>query len=271
MTTIDECVRDAELPKRACIAGATGYIGSAITGAFLDAGIDVVAPSHSMQTDALPEPDDAALYVEPCRYTESEGEVEELVRSYPNMDTLVYCGGSFIGHKPLGEFTLAEYDEKMRANLRGFHNLFSAMSDGMRERQYGNVVGIGSKVVDEEKPGLGLVSLAKAGVQRYVQEIATDYSVHGITANAIAPSIVDTPKERDIFPEGETEYWLPVEAVANEVLDLCMEPRYKNGNVIEMYKPNPAFLTSHVKSLEERGVDTGAMQRLVTYRDEPLE
>jgi 3-oxoacyl-[acyl-carrier protein] reductase len=64
----------------------------------------------------------------------------------------------------------------------------------MREQAYGRIVSMGSSA---GKTGgarsVAAYAASKAGLMAMTKSIANEYASHGITANALAPSLIDTP------------------------------------------------------------------------------
>ncbi len=63
----------------------------------------------------------------------------------------------------------------------------------MRQRGWGRIVNIASDTVSLLVPNLIHYITSKAGVIGFTRSIATEFGVHGVTANAIAPGLTRTP------------------------------------------------------------------------------
>ena len=64
----------------------------------------------------------------------------------------------------------------------------------MRERGYGRIVAIGSSAgITGGTRACAAYAASKAGVMSLAKSIANEYAAEGITANALAPTLIDTP------------------------------------------------------------------------------
>jgi NAD(P)-dependent dehydrogenase (short-subunit alcohol dehydrogenase family) len=77
--------------------------------------------------------------------------------------------------------------------------------------------------LDRGKPHLAAYGAAKAAVLNLTHTLAKEGAEHGITANAILPSIIDTPENREASPGADTSTWLPPQRIADVLLFLASE------------------------------------------------
>ena len=64
---------------------------------------------------------------------------------------------------------------------------------------------------------------AKAAVIAFVQAVAVEYRAAGVRCNAVLPSVIDTPANRDREPDADTSKWVPPEQVAAVIRFLCSD------------------------------------------------
>jgi NAD(P)-dependent dehydrogenase (short-subunit alcohol dehydrogenase family) len=145
---------------------------------------------------------------------------------------------------PFEETTRELWDKTIAINLTGAFLCARRALPGMREQGYGRVIGIGSSAGKAGgKRSVAAYAASKAGVMTLMKSIANEYAKHGITANALAPALIDTPMIADtrdlvnLIPVGR---FGTVDEVASLVAFLASEHAgYITGEVTDI---NGGFL-----------------------------
>lgn len=125
-----------------------------------------------------------------------EAMVTAAVREFGGIDILVNCAGAR-GDVGLLDMTVEQWRTVLSVNLDGAFNCVRAVAPHMIEQRYGRIVsmaGISGQLGD---PNRAHVVTAKAGLIGFTKAVAAEMGRYGITANAISPGIIDTPR-----PEG---------------------------------------------------------------------
>jgi NAD(P)-dependent dehydrogenase (short-subunit alcohol dehydrogenase family) len=145
---------------------------------------------------------------------------------------------------PFEETTRELWDRTMAINLTGAFLCARRALPAMREAGYGRIVGIGSSA---GKAGgarsVAAYAASKAGLMTLMKSIANEYAKYGITANALAPALIDTPmiaNSRDLVNRIPVGRFGTVDEVASLVAFLASgHAGYITGEVTDI---NGGFL-----------------------------
>ena len=102
----------------------------------------------------------------------------------------------------------------------------------------GRIVNVAARPGLEWRAGAGMVAYtaSKAAVAALTVALAEEVANDGILVNAVAPSIMDTPANRNAMPKANYDLWPKVEEVAATILFLASpENRVTRGGVVPVY------------------------------------
>jgi 3-oxoacyl-[acyl-carrier protein] reductase len=118
------------------------------------------------------------------------------------IDILVNNAG-MAAPRGLDEMTEDDFDRTLAVNLKSVFLCTQAVLPGMRARRWGRIVSISSIGA---RLGAGTVSVAygaaKAGVEGLMRAYALRLASEGVTANAVAPGLVDTEMGKPLLEAG---------------------------------------------------------------------
>jgi 3-oxoacyl-[acyl-carrier protein] reductase len=159
------------------------------------------------------------------------------------VELLVLNAGVYVV-EPFEETSPESWRRTLEVNLTGAFLCARRALPAMRQARFGRIVAIGSSAGKTGgKKHAAAYGASKAGIMVMAKSIASEYAEHGITANALAPALIDTEMIAGIR---DLAGMIPVgrlgkpEEVAGIVAYLCStQAAYITGEVIDV---NGGFL-----------------------------
>jgi 3-oxoacyl-[acyl-carrier protein] reductase len=190
----------------ALITGAASGIGAATARIFAAAGASValawyppdghdVAPVQQAITEAGGKCLVAAVDV--CSTADVNAITEQAIAEFGGIDIVVANAG--IARKvSLDQLDDEAWSKVLEVDLNGAWRCFRAALPYMRAAGYGRLLATSSVAGTVSAwPEHPHYAAAKAGLVGMVQTLAVEYGRDGITANAVAPGVIDTPQAND--------------------------------------------------------------------------
>jgi NAD(P)-dependent dehydrogenase (short-subunit alcohol dehydrogenase family) len=210
--------------RAAIVTGGTGALGQAIVRRLLADGAAVAVPyivdkERDQLLAAVAERDRPRVTLERGDVTDDRvmsALAGAVAKRHGRVDILVSAVGAFAGGA-LVDTDRATWDRMLSLNLTSIFVAARAVVPHMVAARYGRVVVIASRAVLPPSGGFIAYTAAKAGALAFTQALAAEVKAAGVTANAVAPSTMDTPANRAAMPGVDPATWVPVEAVADAV------------------------------------------------------
>lgn len=236
--------RDETKPLRgrtALITGSGQNIGRAIALALARAGANIVVngrrnaeglESVAAEARALGAEAMTAL-VDVGDADAVQGMVERAVDRFGSVDIAV-SNVALRHHQPFLDITVEDWNRILNTNLSAAFYLARSCLPHMTKCRWGRIIHISGRDGFFPKANRAHNVTCKAGVYALAKAIAVEFGPLGITANAIAPGIIETTRDPVHYPDFEKEYEarrqaMPVrrlgkgEDVAEACLYLCSE------------------------------------------------
>lgn len=156
-------------------------------------------------------------------------------------DGLVHSAAAFAEFARLEHGTAEADDRVFEVGIRAALALVRAVLPGMRARGFGRIVLIGSAAADRGGFGQAAYAASKAAYVGLVRTIASEAGREGVTANVVAPGLVETPRLlRSTTPEARDA------VVGATAAGRIGQPEEIAGLVAYLMGPTAGFLTGAV-------------------------
>jgi NAD(P)-dependent dehydrogenase (short-subunit alcohol dehydrogenase family) len=173
----------------ALVTGAGGGIGGALVATLRAQGARVVAADlEAPAVDC-----ELALAMDVADEAAVDAGFAAVEQALGPVQILVLNAGIFV-LEDLEATTLASWRRTLDVNLTGAFLCARRALPGMREAGWGRVVAIGSSAGKTGgSKSMAAYAASKAGVMALAKSISGEYAGAGITSNALAPALIDTP------------------------------------------------------------------------------
>jgi len=188
------------MSRLALVTGGTRGIGEAISVALKDAGHEVVA--NYAGNDEAAEKFESRTGIPVYKFDVSDFDacndaVSKIESEQGPVEVLVNNAG-ITRDATMHKMSFEQWNEVIQTNLSSCFNMCHAVIDGMRERQFGRIINIGSINGQAGQYGQVNYAAAKSGIHGFTKALAQEGARKGITVNAIAPGYVATDMVRAV-------------------------------------------------------------------------
>jgi 3-oxoacyl-[acyl-carrier protein] reductase len=192
--------------QKAMVTGGSSGIGLAIARRLRAEGASVAVFDFDAKAFAVLSAEFGAahrfLSVDVTDEAQMNAAVTALVAEWGGVDVLVNSAGiTGISARKTHEITFADFERVVRVNLFGSFLAAKAVLPGMVARRYGRILHIASIAGKDGNPGMVSYSSSKAAVIGMTKSQGKEYAESGVTINALAPAVIQTPLVDAMPPE----------------------------------------------------------------------
>lgn len=213
--------------KIVLITGGTGALGHVVAERFLQEGC-VVATSYIFEDELkrLSETFKKNVIVMRADVTDDEDVsalFHQVLKKFGRVDILINIVGGFIPRCDVKEVKTKDWDHMMNINLRSVFLCSREFLQALGKASYGRIISISAMPVFKPVAGRAPYAVSKAGVMMLTQILGEELKGTGVTANAIAPSILKTQANIASMPDEDASKWVGPEEIAELMLLLCSD------------------------------------------------
>lgn len=233
------------MSKVALVTGGTRGIGEAICVGMDNAGYTVVANygGNDSAAKAFTERTGiTAIKFDVSSFEDTQVAIKSIEEEHGHIDVLINNAG-ITRDGTMHRMSFEQWDKVIQTNLASCFNTCRAVIDGMRARQFGRIVNIGSVNGQAGQYGQVNYAAAKSGIHGFTKALALEGAAKGITVNAIAPGYIDTDMVRAV-PEEVLK-----KIIATIPVGRLGKPEDIADGVLFLVSDNAGFVTGSTLSL----------------------
>jgi acetoacetyl-CoA reductase len=194
--------REMTMGRVAVVTGGTRGIGEAISVALKKAGYTVAANYGGNDAVASEFSERTGIPVykfDVSSFEASKAGCEKITKDLGPIEVVVNNAG-ITRDTTIHRMTYEQWNEVIQTNLGSCFNMARCVIEGMRDRNFGRIVNIGSLNGQAGQYGQVNYAAAKSGIHGFTKAMALEGAGKGITVNAIAPGYIDTHMVRAVPP-----------------------------------------------------------------------
>src|SRR5436305_11832127 len=211
------------------ITGAAGALGHAVALHFLAEGAHLGLIDHDegrLRSVYAGRADMAPHVLVEADVTSEHAMAEAAVRierALGRVDVLVHVAGGFEMGDPVHAMSRATWDRMMDLNAWSFVALTKAFVPQMLGDGAGKVIAVSAQAAERGGAQKAAYGASKSALQRLVEALSQEVRAKGINVNSIAPTIMDTPANRQSMPDADRSAWVSTAVAAQTIAFLASD------------------------------------------------
>jgi len=223
--------------RHVIVTGGAGALGTAVVARLIEAGAFCHVPTlHEAEAARFGFRDHRQVTVAVTGSLTDEAAIEKFYGGITPLWGSIHTVGGFAA-SPLRDADVATIRQQLDINLLSCLLCCRAAVRSMTSGG-GRIVNVAARPALEWRSGAGMTAYTagKAGVAALTAALAEEVVKDGILVNAVAPSIMDTPANRQAMPKADHAVWPKVEEVAATIAFLASpDNKVTRGGIVPVY------------------------------------
>lgn len=203
--------------KTVIITGVSGNLGQAVAKRFLDDNFRVVGtviPNDPVRID-ISNPNFETITVDLMNEEEGERLVQQVLGKYNTIDVAVLTVGGF-AMGTIAETKMNDILKQHKLNFQTTYHVARPVFMQMMKQNNGRIFLTGARTGIDMKYSKGTTAygLSKSLIFRLAELMNEEAKGHNVVTSVIAPSIIDTPQNRQSMPNADPSKWVKAEDIA---------------------------------------------------------
>jgi NAD(P)-dependent dehydrogenase (short-subunit alcohol dehydrogenase family) len=228
------------MKRTVLITGGTGALGTVVAGRFIRGGANVAVSYISRQElqrrSAIFKRSVFSLHANVTDEMDVVALFRDVTRKFGRVDILINIVGGFLPYCELRNLKMDDWNRMMEMNLKSVFLCSREFLKRLGNSSYGRIISMSAMPALKPSAGRAAYAVSKSGVIVLTQVLGEELKGTGITANAIAPSIIKTDANIRSMGKKDAAKWVTPEEIAESILFLCSDQgRSINGACIPMF------------------------------------
>jgi len=212
--------------KTVIITGVSGNLGQAVAKKFLSDDFKVIGtviPNDPAQLN-ISDPKFETMTVDLMNEEEAGKFVQQVINKEKSIDVAVLTVGGF-AMGSIAETKMSDILKQHKLNFQTTYHVARPVFVQMMAQNSGRIFLAGARTGVDMKYSKGTVAygLSKSLIFRLAELMNEEAKGHNVVTSVIAPSVIDTPQNRQSMPDADPSKWVKPEHIAEVIYFYCKE------------------------------------------------
>ena len=208
--------------KTVAVTGVMGALGHAVMTEAADQGavvigIDVLSPEQM----SAPIPEQLSDYLQ-LDLLDSK-QTHTAFATLQQLDSLLNIAGGFAMGAAAHELYSDQWTRMFELNVLTLRHAVAAALPLLKSAHHASVVNVGALGAQSGLAYMSAYGCSKSAVMRLTESLSEELKGEGVNVNAVLPSVIDTPANRQAMPDANFDAWVSPAKLAKVICFLASE------------------------------------------------